>query len=127
MYLLKQRWNSIKTIVDSFCALLFGICPNYKCICPNYKNISKQRRNSIKTILDSFCALFFVQLPAGSQSPLIFNSLNWERFKCIQMKNMKNIFKKCIFRNTFVMFAKEIFDYPELEEHPLLCNHLGKR
>ena len=24
------------------------------------------------------------------------------------------------------MFAKEIFDYPELEEHPLLCNHLGK-
>ena len=23
------------------------------------------------------------------------------------------------------MFAKEIFDYPELEEHPLLCNHLG--
>ena len=33
--------------------------------------------------------------------------------------------KRCIFRNTFVMFAKEIFDYPELEEHPLLCNHLG--
>ena len=30
------------------------------------------------------------------------------------------------YRNTFVMFAKEIFDYPELEEHPLLCNHLGK-
>ena len=25
------------------------------------------------------------------------------------------------------MFAKEIFDYPELEEHPLLCNHLGKK
>ena len=24
------------------------------------------------------------------------------------------------------MFAKEIFDYPELEEHPLLCNHLGE-
>ena len=24
-----------------------------------------------------------------------------------------------------MMFAKEIFDYPELEEHPLLCNHLG--
>ena len=24
------------------------------------------------------------------------------------------------------MFAKETFDYPELEEHPLLCNHLGK-
>ena len=23
------------------------------------------------------------------------------------------------------MFAKEIFDYPELEEHPLLWNHLG--
>ena len=23
------------------------------------------------------------------------------------------------------MFAKEIFDYPELEEHPQLCNHLG--
>ena len=23
------------------------------------------------------------------------------------------------------MFAKETFDYPELEEHPLLCNHLG--
>ena len=31
------------------------------------------------------------------------------------------------YRNTFVMFAKEIFDYPELEEHPLLCNHLGKK
>ena len=30
-----------------------------------------------------------------------------------------------IYRNTFVMFAKEIFEYPELEEHPLLCNHLG--
>ena len=30
------------------------------------------------------------------------------------------------FRNTFVMFAKETFDYPELEEHPLLCNHLGE-
>ena len=25
-----------------------------------------------------------------------------------------------------MMFAKEIFDYPELEEHPLLCNHLGE-
>jgi hypothetical protein len=24
------------------------------------------------------------------------------------------------------MFAKEIFDYPELEEHPMLSNHLGK-
>ena len=24
------------------------------------------------------------------------------------------------------MFAKETFDYPELEEHPLLCNHLGE-
>ena len=24
------------------------------------------------------------------------------------------------------MFARETFDYPELEEHPLLCNHLGK-
>ena len=23
------------------------------------------------------------------------------------------------------MFAKEIFDYPELEEHPQLCNRLG--
>ena len=23
------------------------------------------------------------------------------------------------------MFAKEIFDYPELEEHPQLSNHLG--
>jgi len=30
-------------------------------------------------------------------------------------------------RNTFVMFAKEIFDYPELEEHPLLCNHLAPK
>ena len=25
-----------------------------------------------------------------------------------------------------MMFARETFDYPELEEHPLLCNHLGK-
>ena len=24
------------------------------------------------------------------------------------------------------MFARELFDYPELEEHPFLCNHLGK-
>ena len=24
------------------------------------------------------------------------------------------------------MFARETFDYPELEEHPLLCNHLGR-
>ena len=31
-----------------------------------------------------------------------------------------------VFRNTFVMFARETFDYPELEEHPLLCNHLGR-
>merc|ERR1712106_411653 len=30
-------------------------------------------------------------------------------------------------RNTFVMVAKEIFDYPELEEHPLLCNHLAPK
>ena len=45
---------------------------------------------------------------------------------------MQSIAMMCIcehytYRNTFVMFAKEIFDYPELEEHPLLCNHLGKK
>jgi hypothetical protein len=33
---------------------------------------------------------------------------------------------KIAFRKTAVMFAKEIFDYPELEEHPMLSNHLGK-
>jgi len=30
-------------------------------------------------------------------------------------------------RNTFVLFAKETFDYPELEEHPFLCNHLAPK
>jgi len=30
-------------------------------------------------------------------------------------------------RNTSIMFAKELFDYPELEEHPLLQNHLAPK
>jgi hypothetical protein len=29
-------------------------------------------------------------------------------------------------RKTRVLFCREIFDYAELEEHPFLCNHLGK-
>ncbi len=29
-------------------------------------------------------------------------------------------------RRTYVLFCRENFDYPELEEHPVLCNHLGK-
>ena len=29
-------------------------------------------------------------------------------------------------RRTYVLFCREIFDYAELEEHPYLCNHLGK-
>ena len=29
-------------------------------------------------------------------------------------------------RKTYVLFCREIFDYAELEEHPYLCNHLGK-
>ena len=28
--------------------------------------------------------------------------------------------------NCRLLFAKEVFDYPELEDHELLCNHLGK-
>lgn len=28
--------------------------------------------------------------------------------------------------NTRVVFCKDTFDYPELEDHELLCNHLGK-
>ena len=27
--------------------------------------------------------------------------------------------------NTRVVFCKDTFDYPELEDHELLCNHLG--
>ena len=30
-------------------------------------------------------------------------------------------------RKTRVLFCREIFDYAELEEHPFLCNHLGKK
>ncbi|XP_040583779.1 AT-rich interactive domain-containing protein 5B [Lepeophtheirus salmonis] len=30
-------------------------------------------------------------------------------------------------RNTFVLFCREHFDYPELEEHPYLCNHLAPK
>ncbi len=30
------------------------------------------------------------------------------------------------FRRTYILFCRENFDYPELEEHPHLCNHLGK-
>ena len=29
-------------------------------------------------------------------------------------------------RKTHILFCREIFDYAELEEHPYLCNHLGK-
>lgn len=28
--------------------------------------------------------------------------------------------------NTRVVFCKDTFDYPELEDHQLLCNHLGQ-
>lgn len=28
-------------------------------------------------------------------------------------------------QNTRVVFCKDTFDYPELEDHELLCNHLG--
>lgn len=30
-------------------------------------------------------------------------------------------------RKTYVVYCGENFDYPELEEHPYLCNHLGKK
>ena len=29
-------------------------------------------------------------------------------------------------RKTHILYCREIFDYAELEEHPYLCNHLGK-
>lgn len=29
-------------------------------------------------------------------------------------------------RNTRILFCKDTFDYPDLEGHELLCNHLGK-
>ncbi|KAL1116029.1 hypothetical protein AAG570_005524 [Ranatra chinensis] len=29
-------------------------------------------------------------------------------------------------KNTRVLFCKDTFDYPELEGHELLCNHLGE-
>ena len=29
-------------------------------------------------------------------------------------------------RKTYVLFCRDNFDYAELEEHPHLCNHLGK-
>ena len=29
-------------------------------------------------------------------------------------------------RNTLMLFCRDIFEYPELEGHDLLCNHLGK-
>ncbi len=38
----------------------------------------------------------------------------------------QKLITKIAFRKTAVMFAKEIFDYPELEEHPMLSNHLGE-
>lgn len=28
--------------------------------------------------------------------------------------------------NCHILYTKEVFDYPELEDHELLCNHLGK-
>ena len=39
--------------------------------------------------------------------------------------SQKTFVLRIFFRNTSIMFAKEIFDYPELEEHPQLSNHLG--
>ena len=30
-------------------------------------------------------------------------------------------------RKTYVLFCRENFDYPELEEHPYLCNHLAPK
>lgn len=32
----------------------------------------------------------------------------------------------CPWKNTRILFCKETFDYPELEGHELLCNHLGE-
>lgn len=29
-------------------------------------------------------------------------------------------------RNTHILFCKDTFDYPDLEGHELLCNHLGE-
>jgi hypothetical protein len=29
-------------------------------------------------------------------------------------------------RNTRILFCKDTFDYPDLEGHELLCNHLGE-
>lgn len=29
-------------------------------------------------------------------------------------------------RRSYVLFCRDNFDYAELEEHPHLCNHLGK-
>ena len=29
-------------------------------------------------------------------------------------------------RRTYVLFCRDNFDYAELEEHPYLCNHLGR-
>lgn len=28
--------------------------------------------------------------------------------------------------NCRILFARDVFDYPDLEDHELLCNHLGK-
>jgi hypothetical protein len=30
------------------------------------------------------------------------------------------------YKNTKVLFCKDTFDYPDLEGHELLCNHLGE-
>ena len=30
-------------------------------------------------------------------------------------------------RRTYILFCRDSFEYAELEEHPFLCNHLGKQ
>lgn len=46
---------------------------------------------------------------------------NWLSHPLVLALGGRNIAPNCR-----VLFAKEAFEYPELEDHELLCNHLGE-
>jgi hypothetical protein len=87
-----------------------------------------------------FCHLFSGDVPdLDDPGVIVLSTSQYSRYRSVSKrinKREKEWMKHSIVRalggftvetrKTYVVYCSENFDYPELEEHPYLCNHLGE-
>jgi hypothetical protein len=93
-------------------------------------------------VQEIFCLLHFLFFTDENQSPriIVLSFPRYCRYRAIlkRLEDVEDVWLRntliqhlCGFAattpNTRIMFCKDTFDYPELETHELLCNHLAPK